>query len=69
MRRPNADVIEDRDGFIIGEGSGIVVLEELERALARGATIYAEVVGYGSTGDAFHMTGAHPDGDGAIRQG
>ena len=57
----------DRDGFIIGEGSGIVILEELERARARGATIYAEVVGYGSTGDAFHMTNQPEGGEGAVR--
>ena len=57
----------DRDGFIIGEGSGIVILEELERAKARGATIYAEVVGYGSTGDAFHMTNQPDGGEGAVR--
>ena len=57
----------DRDGFIIGEGAGIVILEELERAKARGATIYAEVVGYGSTSDAFHMTGQPEGGEGAVR--
>lgn len=57
----------DRDGFIIGEGSGIVILEELERARARGADIYAEIVGYGSTGDAFHMTGQPEGGEGAVR--
>ena len=58
---------KDRDGFIIGEGSGIVILEELERARARGASIYAEVVGYGSTSDAFHMTGQPEGGEGAVR--
>ena len=57
----------DRDGFIIGEGSGIVILEELERARARGATIYAEVVGYGLTSDAYHMTGQPEGGEGAVR--
>ena len=57
----------DRDGFIIGEGSGIVILEELERAKARGATIYAEIVGYGLTGDAYHMTGQPEGGEGAVR--
>ncbi len=58
---------KDRDGFIIGEGSGIVILEELERARARGASIYAEIVGYGSTSDAFHMTGQPEGGEGAVR--
>ncbi|WP_396625200.1 beta-ketoacyl-ACP synthase II [Luteitalea sp.] len=57
----------DRDGFIIGEGSGIVILEELERAKARGATIYAEIVGYGLTSDAYHMTGQPEGGEGAVR--
>jgi 3-oxoacyl-[acyl-carrier-protein] synthase II len=57
----------DRDGFIIGEGSGVVILEALEHALSRGARIYAELVGYGMSGDAFHMTGQPEDGDGAVR--
>jgi len=57
----------DRDGFIIGEGAGVLVLEEYGRALARGAGIYAEIVGYGMTSDAFHMTAQPEDADGAVR--
>src|SRR6478609_7520495 len=58
---------KDRDGFIVGEGSGVVILEELEGARARGARIYAELVGYGMSSDAYHMTGQPETGDGAIR--